>query len=56
MDLTQVFRFPVAFGGKGRVGSEGGSWKTREETTALVQVREGGAWTRAGAKQVEKSR
>lgn len=38
------------------MGGEGGSWETREEATALVQVSDDGDWTRVGAKEVEKRR
>lgn len=54
--LGSGVQFPSGLGGKGRGGSEGGNWETREETTALVQVSDDGDWARAGARQVEKSR
>lgn len=38
------------------MGDEGGSQKSEEEATTLVQVSDDGGWTRVGANGVEKSR
>lgn len=51
LDLAQVFSFPLA-----SVGRAGHDVRAGTGRTAPVQVSDGGDWTRAGARQVEKSR
>lgn len=56
-----MFSFPLApmrraDWGWGGEAYEGGSQKTREEATVLVQVSDDGGWTKVGAKGVEISR